>query len=287
MSSEAKKKSESSTIRDVSMVLNHSIQSKEDFLVDLKKKKEMYMRDPTAGPIEEPEKENECDLSLAIKRLKAGIDATKYNYSTMGMKRVILSLSSDEKSLVYKSAGSSAKCLFNKSKSYPVKKIANFLYGGSSSTFKKHNKQVLKLLSEHNSIKQNSSERELDKSHSLRIKSAADSQNCSQHCESGRQAEGEQEKERTDVSEHYSWECISIYRENFLSTLDFVICDTNDMMALCLFLHLRVHEGQERNMHKVLMYYKELKFKMKLEYEAWSRSIPFVALVQYAVLKTV
>ena len=35
------------------------------------------------------------------------------------------------------------------------------------------------------------------------------------------------------------------------------------------------------------MYYKHLKFKMKLEYEAWSRSLSFVSLVQYGILKTI
>ena len=36
---ESKQESETSTNRDISMVLNHSIQSEEDFLVDLKQKK--------------------------------------------------------------------------------------------------------------------------------------------------------------------------------------------------------------------------------------------------------
>ena len=89
------------------------------------------------------------------------------------------------------------------------------------------------------------------------------------------------------VVEHYPWECISIFRQEYLSTLDLVIRDHHAMMALCLVLHMKVHGGGEvTDKAKILQYYKRLKFKMKLEYEAWSRSLHLVSLVSYGILKT-
>ena len=55
------------------------------------------------------------------------------------------------------------------------------------------------------------------------------------------------------------------------------------MMALLLILHAKLYESSTP---KVMLIYKQLKFRMKLEYEAWSRSISLASLVQYAILKT-
>ena len=78
--------------------------------------------------------------------LKAGIPAIKFNFSTMGTKNVILSLSADEKSIQYKHADTSVMSYFSMTRSYPIAKVASFLYGGTTATFKKHNKAVLQLL---------------------------------------------------------------------------------------------------------------------------------------------
>ena len=82
----------------------------------------------------------------AILLLKRGISATKFNFSTMGTKEVILSLSADEKSIIYKSKIKTIKSYFSSARSYPIEKIASFLYGGATATFKKHNKAVLRLI---------------------------------------------------------------------------------------------------------------------------------------------
>ena len=50
---------------------------------------------------------------------------------------------------------------------------------------------------------------------------------------------------------------------------------------------MKVHGGGEASgKAKILQYYKRLKFKMKLEYEAWSRQLHLVSLVSYGILKT-
>ena len=89
-----------------------------------------------------------------------------------------------------------------------------------------------------------------------------------------------------EVVEHYPWECISLFRKNYLSTLDFVIRDCKAMMAFCLVLHIKLHGSGKQDIKKVLFYYKQMKFQMKLEYEAWSRQLQLVSLVQYGILKT-
>ena len=66
--------------------------------------------------------------------------------------------------------------------------------------------------------------------------------------------------EGAGVVEHYPWECISLYRANYLSTLDFVIRDYRAMMAFCLVLHIKVHLGATLDIAKVLLYYKKMKF---------------------------
>lgn len=58
----------------------------------------------------------------------------------MGTKEVILSISEDEKSLIYKPFDKSITSFLTQKRAYPFDKIASFLYGGTTSTFKKHNR---------------------------------------------------------------------------------------------------------------------------------------------------
>ena len=110
------------------------------------------------------------DYDKAIKLLKKGISAIKFNFSTMGTQQVILSLSADEKSIIYKSKEKTIKSYFSIARTYPVEKIASFLYGGATATFKKHNKAVLGLIQKLNAEKVNFSQRDTKRKHSLRIK---------------------------------------------------------------------------------------------------------------------
>lgn len=211
---ELREVSETSTNRDVSMVLNHSILSQEDFLVDIKTKRDLHggvesqMMIQTQRASRDSEHQD-ADFLQALKRLKQGIAATKFNYSTMGTKKVVLSLSADERYLVYRTTDKSIKSFFSKAKSYPIEKIASFVYGGMTSTFKKHNKRVLKLFQDKNKHKINSSNRSTEKSHSLPIRKtgsirlASDAPKAS--CEDLKDGKG-------GTVEHYPWECISVYR---------------------------------------------------------------------------
>ena len=63
--------------------------------------------------------------------------------------------------------------------------------------------------------------------------------------------------------DHYSWECITIYRASYLSTIDLVIPNYRDMMALLHVLHKRVFKPIDQ---KFLIVYKKLKFKMKMAF---------------------
>lgn len=72
-----------------------------------------------------------------------------------------------------------------------------------------------------------------------------------------------------------------MYRANY-TTLDFVIQDYKAVMCLLHFLHCVVHKPDTNDFMKI---YKQLKFKMKLQYEAWSRNIETQTLIHYAILK--
>ena len=79
-----------------------------------------------------------------------------------------------------------------------------------------------------------------------------------------------------------SWQCLSIFRANF-TTLDLKIEDMHCLLSLLNVLHRKVYKPLD---NKFMKLYKQLKFKMKLAYEAWSRHIEVATLIHYAVLKT-
>lgn len=158
--------SDTSTVRDASMVFNHSIDSEDDFLVDVKKRPKNFKLFITAedeeeeGQVRDRKETTEAQQqttqatrpSLATVKmpyddyisskelLKHGFLAQKFNYSNFGTKQVRVFLSQDEKYLCYEPLEKtlSSRLLFSVRK-YPVKKIYDFLYGGLSQTFKKHN----------------------------------------------------------------------------------------------------------------------------------------------------
>ena len=92
----------------------------------------------------------------------------------METKEVILSLSADQKKVNYKPREESTiKSFFSTARSYPIRSVPGFLYGGNTSTFKKHNKAVLNLIKQLNSSKVNKTDRlnSLERTHSLRVRS--------------------------------------------------------------------------------------------------------------------
>lgn len=82
---------------------------------------------------------------------------------------------------------------------------------------------------------------------------------------------------------HYPWEGISIYRKECLSTLDFIIRDSNEMLALINVLNRKINDAYDNRGMKEFI---ATKFKMKLTYEAWLRSISVTSLIYYGILKT-
>ena len=79
--------------------------------------------------------------------LKLGFEATKFNYSNMRLRKVRVYLSRDEKYLCYQHLEKTfSSVMFTSVRKYPIAKIYDFLYGGLSQTFKKHNKENLKQM---------------------------------------------------------------------------------------------------------------------------------------------
>ena len=65
----------------------------------------------------------------------------------MKMRKVRFFLSSDEKYICYQHQEKTvSSMLFGTTRRYPVSKIANFFYGGLSSTFKKHTRENMKQM---------------------------------------------------------------------------------------------------------------------------------------------
>ena len=77
--------------------------------------------------------------TASIARLKKGIPACKLNFSNMSQQRVIVYLSSDETSLCYINRDEGLKNrFFSKPRTMQIARIPSLLYGGLTSTFKKH-----------------------------------------------------------------------------------------------------------------------------------------------------
>lgn len=51
--------------------------------------------------------------------------------------------------------------------------------------------------------------------------------------------------------DHYPWECISIFREDYLSTIDLVIPNCKHIMALIHVLHKKIHDQDNFKFMKV------------------------------------
>lgn len=81
---EEKAESESSTIRDASMILDHSVASEEDFLIDIKRSKVRHseVRISTSRISHHNLADYEFYES-SVNILKQGFIATKFNYSNM------------------------------------------------------------------------------------------------------------------------------------------------------------------------------------------------------------
>ena len=188
--------------------------------------------------------------------LKKGFEATKFNFSNMKTRKVRVYLSQDEQYICYQHLEKTlSSMVFGKTRRYPVSKIVNFFYGGLSSTFKKHAKENLKQMDVYRLADkkiQNRSDRKLERQHSLKVK-----QYSSKSSFSPTHSMVNNRSKISKVADHYPWECISIFREHFLSTIDLVVRDYRPLMALLHFLHQKLYNPYDS---KFMWVYKRLKF---------------------------
>ena len=77
---------------------------------------------------------------------------------------------------------------------------------------------------------------------------------------------------KTEQEIFYAWQCLSLIRENG-TTFDLVIRDTHKLFALIHVVHQRIYNPPSDS--GFLCFYKLLKFKMKLSYEAWNKRLKF------------
>ena len=86
----------------------------------------------------------------------------------------------------------------------------------------------------------------------------------------------------TDLEPYQSWECISLLRKN-KTTFDLVIKDQHELMA---FIHVVYRHLYQPKDSRFLAFYRILKFKMKVAYEAWMSRISIKDLFLRAIFKT-
>ena len=109
----------------------------------------------------------------SITLLKKGFEATKFNFSNKGHGNVRVYLSDDEQYLCYQHLEKSVRRPFNLVRKLPVTEIPNILYGGISSTFKKHNRRNLKQMEYYKLGRQHTqTSRSLNRNYSLRVRAA-------------------------------------------------------------------------------------------------------------------
>lgn len=87
------------------------------------------------------------------------------------------------------------------------------------------------------------------------------------------------------VSKHqfYPWECLSLVRSNY-TTFDIVVKDYNDLFCLLHFVFKKLFAPEEHV--NFMRLFKCLKFKMKVQYEAWNRKLSVGTFINFAILKT-
>ena len=152
----------------------------------------------------------------------------------MKMKKVLVWISDDERSLIYKTVKKGRLDIFKTRRKIPIKNIQNFLYGGLSGTFKKHQKLNLRVMQlQRPNAKMTMSERKIERKYSLRLRNQRD-----QH--KSRNAPDVNISETLDWEPLFPWECLSLFRSNF-TTLDLVIPDHNYLLALMHVLHREVY----------------------------------------------
>ena len=132
--------SEESMDHDIDMILNQSIDSRGDFLTDQPTtnyengKNILFLSE-----LSKPEQMPYDSYESSIKFLHEGFCAIKYNFSDEIKKVVTVRLSQDGKFLEYQDEKlSKVKSWFMPKAGIPVRDIIDFIYGGLSSTFKRH-----------------------------------------------------------------------------------------------------------------------------------------------------
>ena len=79
----------------------------------------------------------------AVEYLQSGFIARKYNYSNDDIYDIRIKLSSDAKYLEYDKVEKGFKDYFKPLRRLEIKSIYDFLYGGCTDTFKKHQRKNL------------------------------------------------------------------------------------------------------------------------------------------------
>ena len=181
---------------------------------------------------------------------------------------------------MYHNVKKSCMAKMTPSRKLHLDKLVNYMYGGLSHTFKVHQEKNMQLMEkERDNVNQsinfayeNVGFRRTLKERKEKLKqSVLNISQAHRNC-----------LNFDDI--YYSWETISIYREDY-STFDLVIKDYKAMMCLLHFLHKHLWK-QDESRHHFMRSYKIMKLKMKVTYEAWRREIEIGTLLHYAILKS-
>ena len=270
------------------------------------------------------------DYDKSCEILQQGIPAIKYNFSNDGHRKVILKLNEARTHLIYESEQPKSGCLNKLSgvnkRSIPLSAFVNMVYGGQTSTFRRHTKiWVEKFIADNmrNQLRmpkydsddepeapqknpeENGPDEESKGSELLKLPTEVKLVN--QGLEQSFRDEvveekpanpwakafggGKKKKEKKvdfkALAKNYqfhSWDCVSLIRYKYATTLDFVIKDNTSLMV---FLNVAGHHIMQQDDSQFMRVYNKLKFKMKLSYGPWVQGKQFKWFVVDALKKTV
>ena len=197
----------------------------------------------------------------------------KHNYTNAECKRVILTLSKDNKSLYYRDIAPNSKlyALLKGRRVIRFSEIKGFLYGAVSETFEHRRRDVVGAMLFQKTLTTDPHNLMLRKRGSIG-NSHNEQQSVFTHQSPTKVLQRLKTMKLSEYSDlFYSWECVSLVLENY--TVDFVI---KDMYHMMYFIHVLQHftmQAPPAGAQGCLKPFKMLKLKMKLAYQCWLKQI--------------
>ena len=242
-SSEEAFKSETSSLKDASVILYHPVVDAEYNSITQKLKLD---GDILSCPLKDYD-----DFNLSVKVLQKGIHVTKYNYCQQGSQKHQLRLSKNRSILQYKPL-SAFKSKVVPWKNLRLGNLQGLIYGGNTQTFLQNKKPTMKKMAEEKRIgvgyciphfdARRTTSRGGPLANLKRVKKGT---NFSSRRPSGCLS-SPSPRAALEAEVFYAWECLSLVRRDG-STFDLVVGDMHELLCLIHIVHRHVYgAGQDQ-----------------------------------------